>query len=393
VNDFSKYHLETLPALLAAGRSRLLAGQRLPPLGVRLVDEPDSFTYFTADDGLHVVAGLDQAKVWVELDARDWQGLVGDVETIPAIMYGNRIRNHQGDLMQFMRWEPALRALYTGRPIYEPDRFQLQGEDGRALDPLSAFTLNDALPDMREFLSAAGYLLLRGVFDAEELDAFRLASRELAATARQGDQDSWWGKSQSGEPILCRCLIAGTVAPFQTLYEDPRIDRLRKLLPADMMHPPPEARDGVTVVYKNPLVSEGLSDLPWHRDCGMGGHAIMCPSFVVSIYLYDATPEQGALQFLPGSQNYAFGFVDPNQAEIPGAITVPARAGDLTVHNGDVMHAAPSPLGTRGPFRQSALLSFHPPFDQHRGDRHYNDVLLGADDGQVVHLRDKVSDQ
>ena len=54
------------------------------------------------------------------------------------------------------------------------------------------------------------------------------------------------------------------------------------------------------------------------------------------------------------------------------------------------MHAAPPPLSDKGDFRQSVLLSFHPDFTNHRGDRHYNDVLLGADDGQVTHLQDKV---
>jgi ectoine hydroxylase-related dioxygenase (phytanoyl-CoA dioxygenase family) len=159
-----------------------------------------------------------------------------------------------------------------------------------------------------------------------------------------------------------------------------------------MLHPRAETKDGITVVFKNPAVAEGLSDLPWHRDCGMGGHASMCPTYVLSLYLYDATAAQGALQFLPGSHRYAFGFADAGQTRFAGAVTVPAKAGDITLHIGDVMHAAPPPESETGPFRQSILLAFHPDFTHHRGERHYNDALLGTEDGQVPHLKQLVED-
>ena len=71
-------------------------------------------------------------------------------------------------------------------------------------------------------------------------------------------------------------------------------------------------------------------------------------------------------------------------------MTVPARAGDVTVHIGDVMHAAPPPTAGQGPFRESILLVYHPDYEHHRGERHYNDVLLGDEAGQVTHLRDRV---
>ncbi len=63
-----------------------------------------------------------------------------------------------------------------------------------------------------------------------------------------------------------------------------------------------------------------------------------------------------------------------------------AEAGDLSLHYGDVMHAAPPPEGP-GPYRASVLLNFRPPdFVHHRGEGNYNDVLLQRSDGQVEHL-------
>ena len=216
------------------------------------------------------------------------------------------------------------------------------------------------------------------------------AAAALADAAVEGDQSSWWGKSAAGDSVLCRCLKAGTHPTFSGLYDDPRMRRLAALLPEGMIHLPPQEQDAITAIYKNPGVTEGLSDLPWHRDCGMGGHASMCPTYVLSIYLYDATPAAGQLQFLPGSQDFGFGFADASQVKYGMAVTVPACAGDITLHIGDVMHAAPPPEGNAAPFRQSILLAFQPDFIHHRGERHYNDALLGAEDGQVPHLRQMV---
>jgi hypothetical protein len=57
------------------------------------------------------------------------------------------------------------------------------------------------------------------------------------------------------------------------------------------------------------------------------------------------------------------------------------------------MHAAPSPSAQEGPHRISILLNYdRRNFQHHSGVRHYNDVLLGNDDGQVEHLQ-KVIDR
>jgi len=385
--DFVEYHRHTLPALLEQGRGDLLGKQRLPVLGLSVVGTDESFSYSLGERGLGIQHGIDNADVSIALAEKDWCGLVDDLETVPGILYGGRLAGHTGNLMDFVRWEPALRALYTGRPVYDADNFELTDEQGAALDPLSSFSLADNDVQMRAFLDAAGYLLVTSVFTEREIARFRAAAVELADSAREGDQSSWWGKSADGDSVLCRCLKAGAHPTLSGLYDDSRMRRLAALLPKGMIHLPAQEQDSITAIYKNPSVAEGLSDLPWHRDCGMGGHASMCPTYVLSIYLYDATPAAGQLQFLPGSQNYGFGFADASQVQYGKAVTVPACAGDITLHIGDVMHAAPPPEASEAPFRQSILLAFQPDFTNHRGERHYNDALLGAEDGQVPHLR------
>ena len=68
------------------------------------------------------------------------------------------------------------------------------------------------------------------------------------------------------------------------LQSDPRVLAL-KALAAPSYVPTPGEGDGVTVIWKQPGVAEGMGDLPWHRDCGLGGHAAMCPTLVSSLFL------------------------------------------------------------------------------------------------------------
>jgi hypothetical protein len=168
--------------------------------------------------------------------------------------------------------------------------------------------------------------------------------------------------------------------------DDPRVRRLVGFTGLSLEHKDGEG-NGATVIYKNPGIREGLSDLPWHRDCGMGGHSLMCPTLIASVYLTPATPETGELRFLPGSQNASVGFADATDPRAPRGVSVRAEPGDVTLHFGDVMHAAPPPAATGLPrYRTSAIVSFAPPASRvHRG-KSYNEALHRRDDGQIEHL-------
>jgi hypothetical protein len=66
-----------------------------------------------------------------------------------------------------------------------------------------------------------------------------------------------------------------------------------------------------------------------------------------------------------------------------------AEPGDVSIHYGDGMHAAPPPTRDDLPaYRGSAVVGFGRPGDQHhhRGDKSYNDVLHQRRDGRIEHL-------
>lgn len=384
--DFHHFHLLTLPALLADGHGQLaaVAARELAPLCFRLSGTDNAYTYQPGPETINIVAGT-EADTVIDIDQQSWQGLVYDLESAPGLLYSGKLGHGEGDAMLFVLWEPALRAMFHGRPLYDVNA-RLSDERGNELSPAQSFNLTDSAQAMREFLAAAGYLLLKNVFSPAEILQYRAAAEQLKQQAVEGDKLSWWGKDADGKSVLCRVIHGSVMPAFAGLYQDPRLQKMASTLLDGLVAMDPNEVDGVTVIYKNPNMASGLSDLPWHRDCGLGGHALMCPKIICSIYLYDADESSGPLKFLPGSHKASYGFMDANDPNSPSGVTVQAKAGDITLHYSDVMHAAPAPLSGDGPHRVSILLNYDREFKHHEGSRHYNDVLLSSDDGQVTHL-------
>jgi hypothetical protein len=225
-----------------------------------------------------------------------------------------------------------------------------------------------------------GFVRVRGVFAADEVDAMLEDAQALRDAAVEGDQKSWWGKRADGRSVLVRVIHAGTRERLRGLHDDARIRQLATLPDEDLVPRGAGTVSGATVLWKQPGVAEGLGDLPWHRDCGMGGHAAMCPAINCSIHLGPATPDAGDLRFLPGSWRYSVGFADGDDESVARGVSLDAAPGDVSLHYGDVVHGAPPPRSASGPFRTSVLIGFgRPDFVHHRGETHYNDALFQGD--------------
>jgi hypothetical protein len=388
--DFERYHREELPALLAAGRGALVAraARGLAPFAFRL-REGGAYTYRPGAESVELIPGDADAASVIELEQAAWEGLVRELEAPAGLLYGGRLRCLRGDGMDAMAWEPALRALYNGVPPWDADEAaQLADRHGRPLDPEACFTPASDRADMAHFLATAGYLFVRDVFRADEIAGCLAEAALLASEARKGDKLSWWCKDARGEEQLCRVTRAASQPRLGALPRDPRILELVGLSEQALVHGKGEG-DGVTIIWKIPGVSEGMADLPWHRDCGMGGHAAMCPTLVCSIYLTEANPESGELVMLPGStRRSAVQVGDTRDPRSPRGAHFRARPGDLSLHYGDTLHAAPPPSrDDLAQYRVSAILGFARPGAQnHRGESSYNAVLHQREDGQVEHL-------
>jgi hypothetical protein len=386
--DFLRFHCEDLPALLAAGRHRLVAraAARLGSLALRLPDGA-AYTYRPHENGVDIVPGDDAAETVIEMDLDAWQGLVHELEAPAGLFYARRVRCLRGEPIDLMAWESALRALYNGRPPYDPATHTVQDRRGHSLDPQSTFTLASDRDAMARFLEAAGYLFVRDVFRADEVAAFLAEAQQLRQEARQGDKLSWWGKTAAGEEIVCRVTRGITKPRLGTLPADARLLGLKDVADPSLVYRRGEGQ-GVTVIYKHPHMSEGLGDLPWHRDCGMGGHAVLCPVLQASLYLTAGTPETGELAMLPGSHRAAMNAQDQRSDLSAYAAHFRARPGDVSLHFSDTVHVAPPPTdGQLDGYRISVVVGFaRPDARHHRGEGSYNDVLHQREDGQIERL-------
>jgi len=393
--DFHHYHREELPPLLRAGRGALAASgaRALGSLAFRLTDG-DAYTYVPTAAGMDVVAGDAAADTVIEVSAELWQNLVYELDAAAGLLYGGRARCLRGNAMRWVAWEPALRAMWSGRPVYRADEIALRDRHGAPLDPAMAFTLSSEREDMAHFLRSAGYLFVRGVFGAGEIAALRSEAEALAGEAVKGDKLSWWGKNAAGAEVLTRVTRAAAKPGLRALPHDPRLTALKDLADERLAHrTPPSAEEGVSVIWKRPNMSEGLGDLPWHRDCGMGGHAVMCPTLIASVFLTPATPETGELRMLPGSWQCGCGPIDARHRDAPRGVSFAAEPGDVSLHYGDTMHAAPPPTrDDLDSYRISAVTGYaRAGARAHRG-RYYNEVLHRREDGQIEHLAKVAAD-
>ena len=395
VFDFEEFHTRLVPGLLADGRG-VAAGRYLgdgQTLALRLTAGP-AYTYRSTGDDLDITAGEDAATV-VELAPDAFADLVSEAWSVFGLLYADRVTTPKGSFADFARWEAPLQALWFGRPIYGADTVAaLVDGDDNPLDLLRSFSLRDVegAKDAAGFLSATGFVVFEQVFDAPEIDALNAVVAEARAKAAPGDGRSWWATRSNGQEVCCRLTYMAKRSPaVARLAEDDRLAAIAALA-SDELLPCLDRLDGVSVVIKNPDVVTGLSDLPWHRDCGMGGHRILCPGLNVGVQLDHADAANGQLLYLAGSHHHAAQQLAASDLDGLPVVAVETEPGDVTVHFGHTLHAAPPPTSaTAG--RKALYVGYHVPeaFNAIGPGQSYNDVLVARDAGRVKSVDEVVA--
>jgi hypothetical protein len=234
-------------------------------------------------------------------------------------------------------------------------------------------TLDDSDEDLREQLTTMGNLHVKGVISAEEMAVANAEVARLAALATPGDDQSWFVETDDGQQ-LCRLVYATQRSePLKALEQDPRITRLAALLDPSLRCAP-DRMEGSAVLIKVPGKTRGLSNIPWHQDCGTGGHAIFCPSVSMGIQLTGSSPETGNLLMVPGSHGQTLPYRWDAQEGVP-VVEVDTEPGDVTVHIQDVMHASPQPTAQGG--RRTMYVTHYPAtlWDHIGPGEAYNDLV------------------
>jgi hypothetical protein len=338
--------IATDPDLLAA------AARGLDGALTFLVDG-DAVTFRAGDGTVVAEEGRADGDVAVRLARTAWDDLVSQLRTPVNLHLSGDLGYDRGGFGDLAAWEVALRYLLTGVPPYDPARADLRGRDPRA-----SHTLADSDAELREQLETMGYLHVRGVFTHDEVAAANAEVDRLAALAAPGDEASWWVTDEDDQERLCRLVYASLRSPLLAqLQDDDRVARLGRLLDPTLRLAP-DRMEGTAVLIKVPGKTQGLSNIPWHQDCGMGGHGVFCPSVSIGIQLTGSSPETGNLLMVPGSHGQALAVDWHSRLADAPVVEVDTAPGDVTVHVQDVMHASPRPKTVGG--RRTMYVTFYP---------------------------------
>jgi hypothetical protein len=254
---------------------------------------------------------------------------------------GGALEMPVGGLEDALDWWVILRSLLDGRPVHTRGAVAF-GE----LDLQRRFGPEDSPEEMAEFLAAAGYLRLTGVFTEREMAAVSEEIDEAAPRYRPDDGRSWWARTADGQQRLVRLQYFQGESPTTAgLLQDDRVLRIGRLT-RDGHRTSRLGSDGnVIEALVKPLgVVEGISDLPWHKDCSLGGHSFQCCSLVVGISVTGADADSGQLRVIAGSHR---ALIQPafvrRGLDLP-QIDLPTRTGDVTVHLSCTMHMSQAPV-------------------------------------------------
>jgi hypothetical protein len=387
--NFEAFHRMDLPRL-SNRHGRLivddLAG--VEPLGF-CTPSGAGFSYRPSEAGIDLLEGTEHAATIVELRESDFSDFVNEVHTASGLAHGHKLHFIRGDLAALQRWEPALRALYQGRPIWtSAEARHLVDAEGNPLDLSRTFELSDSDALMRAFLETAGFLHVRAAFSSEEVAALGAEVDRVRDALEPGTGDCWWSLTEGGDQVVTRInYLDRWSEAIKAACWDERVQRLGRLL-GSQFRVCDDRLDGPMAFIKNSGVASGLGNLEWHQDDGLGGHPVMCPLMQVGIQLDAANAENGQVWLLAGSHRHSkhpLAWGEEGDNPVVQLVTEP---GDVTVHNGDIYHTTPPPTGHRAG-RRVLYYKFaeEKTFQAIPAGAHYNDLLFKAGSGGRVATR------
>ncbi|MEY2404210.1 MAG: hypothetical protein QOD38_1761 [Acidimicrobiaceae bacterium] len=346
--DAVRFFDHELPALIAERSELAVPGAReLHPRPIAFVVDDQAWTMSLHDDQLTVSPGGDaDAEAVVRLDAEGFADLINDLRTAMAFFVGGELDMAKGRLEDFLDWSVILRSLVDGRPVHTTGTIDFRDRDGSPLDLHRAFSIDDDPAELAHFLAEAGFLHVAGVFGEAEMKA---VSEEMDAAMPHyspGDGRSWWAKTADGTNRLVRLQYFHEHSPtMKAILGDDRLQRLARLTGDGHRLGKPGPNNNLVEALVKPVgIVEGISDVPWHKDCSLGSHSYRCCSMTVGISVTGADADSGQLRVVAGSHR---ALIQPafvrHRLDLP-QLELPTRTGDVTVHLSCTLHMAQPPV-------------------------------------------------
>lgn len=320
-----------------AARGLLYKG--LPSLSLRV--DGRAITLQAESGGLRIQEGESSDGAVAELGHAALSDLVQDWKTTMGLAMTSQVIMVKGEFSHWVGWEPVFRALLDGRPVHEAGAVDFKNPDGSPLDLARSFDLDDDRSQAGHFLNQAGFLHIRNVFTEEEMAVISADLDTALAGAKPDDGASWWAGDSHGAQHPVRVLFFQEHSEgLRELLHDDRLQWLGRLTGDDHNG----AEMGAEGLIKPLDIQTGLSDLPWHKDCGQGGHSYYCNGLTVGISITGADERSGALGVVAGSHRANVQTAGRDESLDMPAIKLETKTGDLTVHCSDTLHRAHRPI-------------------------------------------------
>ena len=336
---------ELLPAAFAANARLLsepLATLVPPPL---TVDVNGDVWTLVADDGCVSVEQGARATtgIRVRLSTEQLADLIDDQAT-PMGWFSSGQLDLEGRLERLLDWWLVIRGALDSTPPHVAGSPGFTDVDGSPLDLTRSFTWDDDEDDMTWFLEQAGFLHVAGVFSEDEMAAVSADMDRSAPSYSKGDGRSWWARTSDGVDRLVRMQgfdrMSGAV---RSLVADERLARLGALT-GDGHEWGSMDSNAIEALVKPIGIVEGISDVPWHKDCSLGRHSYECCSLTVGISVTGADATSGQLRVVAGSHRVLIWPALLKRDNPLPVVDLPTSTGDVTVHLSCTLHMAQPPV-------------------------------------------------
>jgi hypothetical protein len=293
-----------------------------------------------------VTNGHDAAAALVRLDAPALADMVNDLVTPMTFFTAGELDMPDGRLDDFLDWWVVLRSVLDERPVHTRGAVAFADRSGTPLDLDRAFDPDDDPGEMAHFLPVAGYLHIVGVFGAAEMATVSAEMDAASGRYSRDDGRSCWAHTGDGADRLVRMQYFHEESPLTAaLLNDERLQRWTRLAEDGHRLGKPGANPNLAEALIKPIgVVDGISDVPWHKDCSLGSHSYRCCSMTVGISVTGADADSGQLRVVAGSHR---ALIQPafvrRGLDLP-VVDVPTTRGDLTIHLSCTLHMSQPPV-------------------------------------------------
>jgi hypothetical protein len=345
--DPSRFFDDELPARIDEYAAEIIpALSFIRPRMMTLDVDGEPWTFIADDRGVTIERGArSEAVARASLAHEQLADLVDDQQTIMSLWASGALNQQKGQVGHLLDWWLVLRAALDGTPIYTPGSVALDDAGGRPLDLARTFRPDDDHDEMRHFLVTAGYLHIEGLFTTAEMDAISADMDRAVPTYTEGDGRSWWARTAEGDTRLVRMQgFDRECDGAKSIVEDARFLGLADIPGIGHEFGRKRASNRIEALFKPIGVTEGISDIPWHKDCGIGRHSYDCCGLTVGISVTGADADSGQLWALAGSHRALVwsGVLQPD-LDLP-QIPLATKTGDVTLHLSCTMHMAQPPV-------------------------------------------------